>query len=371
MKLVVDIKKCIGDFTLEVAFETDGEITGLLGSSGSGKSMTLQLIAGIETPDEGKIVLNDRVLFDSEKGINLPSRERQVSYLFQNYALFPHMTVAENILFPLYKEKEEKQKKALEEIVKLVELEGLENRYPAQLSGGQQQRVALARGIIGKPEALLLDEPFSALDDYLKTSLIKELMEALKNYQGSTLFVSHNMEEAYRICPKLLVLSKGKVEAYGSRERLHQHPPTLSVAKLTGYRSFSKLEPMSNNLVKAVDWDIVLQVEKPPEKQETVMTLASQKIALVEDFPGKANTNEEPEKDNTFFAWINTYEEGPRRVLCFLTLNHPPKHSKDDHLEWEITKEEWEGIKNRTQPLKICIPKKELRFLSSYDNKTN
>jgi len=354
MRLVVDIKKRIGDFTLEVAFETDGSVTGLLGPSGSGKSITLQLIAGIETPDEGKIILNGRILFDSEKGINLPSRERRVSYLFQNYALFPHMTVAENILFPLYKEKEETKKTALREIVKIVELNGMENRYPSQLSGGQQQRVALARGIIGKPDALLLDEPFSALDDYLKSSLIKELMEALKSFQGSTLFVSHNMEEAYRICPKLLVLFKGKVEAYSSRETLHRYPPTLSVAKLTGYRSFSKVEPLLNNLVRALDWNVKLEVEKMPKKGESLITLAAHKILLAED---------SQENSNTFSAWINTYEEGPRRVLCFLTLNHPPKHSKDDYLEWEISREEWEEIKQKPQPLKICIPKEEIRFL--------
>ncbi|NBG89277.1 sulfate/molybdate ABC transporter ATP-binding protein [Isachenkonia alkalipeptolytica] len=354
MKLVVDIKKRIGDFTLEVAFETDGETTGLLGASGSGKSITLQLIAGIETPDEGQIVLNNRVLFDSEKGINLPSRKRRVSYLFQNYALFPHMTVAENILFPLTNVKEEKRKDRLEEVLRLMALKGLKNRYPAQLSGGQQQRVALARGIIGKPEALLLDEPFSALDDYLKTTLIKELMEALKGYQGATLFVSHNMEEAYRICPKLLVLSKGRVEAYGSRETLHHYPPTLSVAKLTGYRSFSKFQTLSSYVIKALEWDIELQVENIPAKQETFITIASEKIYLAED---------SPENANIFSAWINTYEEGPRRVLCYLTLKRPPAHSKDDHLEWELSKEEWENIKNKPQPFRIRIPKEGIRFL--------
>ena len=166
MSLFVDIRKKLKGFSLNVSFETNGDYLGVLGSSGSGKSMTLKCIAGIETPDEGLIILNGKVLFDSKKKINLKPQERNIGYLFQNYALFPNMTVEKNIGIGLKGSKYEKNRK-INEIIEAFHLQGLEKKYPRQLSGGQQQRVALARCIIYKPDVLMLDEPFSALDTYL------------------------------------------------------------------------------------------------------------------------------------------------------------------------------------------------------------
>ncbi|MBR0216819.1 MAG: ATP-binding cassette domain-containing protein, partial [Clostridia bacterium] len=172
MKLKVDIEKRLGDFCLRTAFEAEEGITGLLGASGSGKSMTLKCIAGIERPDRGTIELDGVTLFDSSRGIDLPPQKRHVGYLFQNYALFPNMTVRQNILCGLHHEKDKAvREKQLETMLSTFGLSGLEKHKPAQLSGGQQQRVALARILVTKPQLLLLDEPFSALDSYLRLRL--------------------------------------------------------------------------------------------------------------------------------------------------------------------------------------------------------
>ena len=179
--LKVKIKKQLDNICLDINFETNDDILGMIGASGSGKSMTLKCIAGIETPDEGYIALNDRVLFDSEKDINLKPQERKIGYLFQNFALFPQMTVKKNIEVSVNKKysKDDKQDK-IRDIINLLNLTGLEKRYPYELSGGQQQRVAFARIIVNEPDFLLLDEPFSNLDAYLRWNIAKELKSIIK-----------------------------------------------------------------------------------------------------------------------------------------------------------------------------------------------
>ena len=185
MALSVHIKKKLKDFELAVDFDMDEGIVGFLGSSGCGKSMTLKCIAGIETPDEGRIVLDDEVLFDKKSGINLSPQKRKVGYLFQNYALFPHMTVKQNIeagLAASGKSKQEK-KEIVERLLEQFHIKELENSYPVRISGGQQQRAALARMMAAEPKFLLLDEPFSALDAYLKEKLMQEMMTSLTHFK--------------------------------------------------------------------------------------------------------------------------------------------------------------------------------------------
>ena len=164
MKLWVDIEKRLPGFHLQVQFAADAEATALLGASGCGKSMTLRCIAGVERPDKGRICLGDRVLFDSEAGIDLPPQQRGVGLLFQNYALFPNMTVEQNILCGLKAERDKAARKArCAGMLRALRLEELASRRPAELSGGQQQRTALARILVGKPNILMLDEPFLSL----------------------------------------------------------------------------------------------------------------------------------------------------------------------------------------------------------------
>lgn len=225
MKLVVDIKKDFGSFVLSSSFETEDLITGVLGSSGSGKSMTLKCIAGIVTPDEGYIALDDKVLFDSSKKINVRPQERKVGYLFQNYALFPAMTVKKNIMCGLKKEKNrEEKKRKYEEALELLHLEGLENRLPSQLSGGQAQRTALARIIVSEPDLLLLDEPFSALDAFLRRSLQTELLSLLKSLGKEAILVTHSAREVRRMTSYLFVMKDGKIIRRGSTEDIFKEP---------------------------------------------------------------------------------------------------------------------------------------------------
>jgi molybdate transport system ATP-binding protein len=263
--LSVYIKKNLGKFDLDISFEAENETLALLGASGSGKSMTLKCIAGIEKPDEGFISLNGRVLFDSKKNIDLSPRLRKVGYLFQQYALFPNMTVLRNVITGVRdkdKDKAKAMRKAREKL-ELMRLTGLEDKYPYQLSGGEQQRVALARILANEPELLLLDEPFSALDSYLRWQLELELAEIIAQYGGTVVYVSHNRDEVYRLSDSVCVLSEGRSEKKAPVKSLFDEPSTLSACLLTGCKNFSRIRRLDGNLVEALDWGTVLRVSKP------------------------------------------------------------------------------------------------------------
>lgn len=256
--LSVKIKKRLGKFGLDVAFETKSGTTGILGASGCGKSMTLRCIAGIEQPDEGRIVLADRVLYDSAKGINLPPQARRVGYLFQNYALFPNMNVVENITAGARHLDKVRRRDLVSDQISRMHLDGLENLRPAQLSGGQQQRVALARILVGDPELLLLDEPFAALDDYLRWQLELELADVLVHYSRPAIFVSHNRGEIYRLCDQACILSNGRSEEPQPVGQLFTAPKTLSAAVLAGCKNFSRAGRATGGQMTALDWGVTL-----------------------------------------------------------------------------------------------------------------
>ena len=214
MSLQVEIEKKLNDKVLSVSFDTEGKkgITGILGASGCGKSMTLKCIAGIETPDQGRIVLNGRVLFDSKQKINLRVQDRHVGYLFQNYALFPNMTVEENIKTGLkycHKQKltaEEIGQKA-DEYMELLHVAELREAYPGKLSGGQQQRAALARILASDPEVLMLDEPFSALDYQTRLNVGDDIGQIIRQEGKSAILVTHDLSEAISLADRIIVLS--------------------------------------------------------------------------------------------------------------------------------------------------------------------
>ncbi|GHU25171.1 hypothetical protein FACS1894164_13680 [Spirochaetia bacterium] len=214
MGITVSIRKRLSrDFSLEIDFEMDAGCLGILGASGCGKSMTLKCIAGIETPDEGHIEVNGRIFFDSDKKINLKPQVRRVGYLFQNYALFPRMTVLENITVALPGSRQTLRACAVEWLERF-DLTGFEHRYPSQLSGGQQQRVALARMLIREPEVILLDEPFSALDTNLRESMQLQFIELLKTH-NDVIMVTHSRDEAYQLCTDILVMDAGRALGKG------------------------------------------------------------------------------------------------------------------------------------------------------------
>ena len=260
MSLIVDIHRALGSFTLDVRFEAENGVTCLLGASGCGKSFTLKCIAGIEKPDSGHIELDGVVLFDSEKHINLPPQKRQVGYLFQNYALFPNLTVRQNILCGLHREKnrEEKERK-LGEMLKLMQLEGLENHRPSQLSGGQQQRVALARIMVNEPRMLMLDEPFSALDAHLRDSLKIELRDMLQRFGHEVLMVTHSREEAYNMSSRIAVMDQGRLLTIKDTKDLFADPGSVPAAVLTGCKNIAPARKIGEHEVEVPDWGIRLQ----------------------------------------------------------------------------------------------------------------
>lgn len=258
--LKVDIKKDLGAFKLNVSFKAHEGITGILGESGCGKSMTLKCIAGIEKPDEGKIVLDGITLFDSEKGINLPVQKRRVGYLFQNYAIFPNMTVEKNILCGLHNEKDKaKRNQELRDVVSLLRLDGLLKHKPHQLSGGQAQRVALARILVSKPNLLLLDEPFSALDFHLRDKLQIEMKKLLSAYEGSILMVTHSRDEAYRMSEKIALMQEGNIMALEPIKQLFADPGTVAGASMTGCKNIAPAVKTGEYEVEVPDWGIRLK----------------------------------------------------------------------------------------------------------------
>ena len=224
MALSVDIRKALGNFHLAVQFDAGDETLALLGASGCGKSVTLKCIAGILTPDEGHIELDGVTLYDSASRINLPPQRRQVGYLFQQYALFPNMTVRQNIAAAV-RDKARRQTEVAEKL-RQFRLEAVADQKPGQLSGGQQQRCALARILASEPTAILLDEPFSALDSYLKYQLELELAETLGGFPGTVLWVSHDRGEVFRNCRRVCVIDRGRSQPVTTLGELFRSPGT-------------------------------------------------------------------------------------------------------------------------------------------------
>ena len=264
MSISVEIHKKLDAFNLDVSFCSASRRIGILGASGCGKSMTLKSIAGIETPDDGKITVEGRTFFDKKKKVNLKTQKRNVGYLFQNYALFPTMTVEKNIAAGLKGSRQENAENAerVRRMVEKFQLGGLEKRLPGQLSGGQQQRVALARIMAYEPDVILLDEPFSALDMYLKDQLQRELIEMLEDYEGTVILVSHNRDEVYRFSEELLIIDQGRITVSGKTEQIFQDPQTKEAARLTGCKNFSRAVRIDAHTLRAAEWGITLHISR-------------------------------------------------------------------------------------------------------------
>lgn len=343
------VKKFQG-FQLDVEFKTDRGCMGILGASGCGKSMTLKCVAGIEKPDSGKIIHNGRVLFDSEKGINLPARERHVGYLFQNYALFPTMTVEDNLRISLTGKDKEKRIQVLEQI-RRFQLQGLENRLPSQLSGGQQQRVALARMLLSKPEMILLDEPFSALDGFLKDTLQLEMLELLKEFSGDVLFVSHSRDEIYRFCDHMILLANGESVVKGLTKEIFRKPLRVEAARLTGCKNISPIERISEYELYALDWGIKLKTAEPIEDTTGYIGIRGHNLVPV------AN----PEEENTMKISLagSAHTTFQRQYLV-----QNASSLSSSKIWWIEEKKEYETEDMETIPLYLKFPKEDLLLLS-------
>ena len=227
------INKHFGNFKAsdDVSFGIEkGKLIGLLGPSGSGKTTILRMIAGLETPDNGDIIIDGKVIN------NVPASKRGIGFVFQSYALFRYMTVFENIAFGLrvLKKSENEIKERVAELVKLIGLEGLENRYPSQLSGGQRQRVAFARALAPNPQLLLLDEPFAAIDAKVRQELRHWLKEMIAKLGVTSIFVTHDQDEAIEVADEIIIMNKGRIDQIGKPLDVYSTPKTSFVASFFG-----------------------------------------------------------------------------------------------------------------------------------------
>ncbi len=240
MKLSVSLKKKVNGFTLDVQWEIGNESVVLFGYSGAGKSMTLQLLAGLMEPDDGFIYLDGEVLFDSSKKINLPPQQRTFGYVFQDCALFPHMTVKENIAFGIKGVSRSEKERRVEEMIETFRLEDIQNKMPSEISGGQKQRVALARALMRRPELLLLDEPFSALDNPIRLEMRRLLKDIRERFNIPIILVTHDLIEAYTMADRIIVYSGGRVAQIGTPSEVFSAPATPEVARLVNTENILK-----------------------------------------------------------------------------------------------------------------------------------
>ena len=306
--LEVRIKRVLRGFTLDVGFSIDGEVLSILGPSGSGKTMTLLCIAGLVCPDEGYVKLNDKVLLDSKRQVNVPANKRRIGFAFQNYALFPHLTARENISYGIRHWGADKSKKRVSELLELMSIPSLGDRYPNQLSAGQQQRVALARALAPEPEVLLLDEPLSALDSIIRERLQLEIKALPDFYKGNIVFVTHDLAEGYNIGSRIAVFESGRIVQNDRREIVVGCPSSRTVARLVGIKNLMKgsvtrmIESGALINIPELGGDVRVAIRKPTtlsEGQKVTIGIRPEHIQLA-DSPG----------ENTFLATVDTLTQG-------------------------------------------------------------
>ena len=268
MALKVDIEKDLGGFELKMCFEAGNETLALLGASGSGKSMTLKMIAGIEKPDRGIIELDGVTLFDSERRINLTPQQRRVGMMFQNYALFENMTVSRNIMMGVRNRKQDPSaaKEEVEAIMDCLNITELADRHPSRISGGQQQRVALARILVSHPNILMLDEPFSALDSHLRFQMEQVVEEVIESFGKTVLWVSHNRDEVFRRAQRIAILHRGQIDVIGTRQQVFDDPKTVNAALLTGCKNILPAERIDDHHIRLTEHDVILKAEDVPDQ---------------------------------------------------------------------------------------------------------
>ena len=360
MLIKADIQKQLNSFRLDVQFEERGNRIGILGASGCGKSMTLKSIAGIVTPETGHIQVGDRILYASassqRKRVNLRPQERRIGYLFQNYALFPTMTVEENIAAGLRGD-QESRKKRVTEMVQRFRLTGLEKQLPASLSGGQQQRVALARLLACEPEMILLDEPFSAMDSYLRDQLQQQLTELLKDYEGTVILVSHNRDEIYRFCDRLLVMDEGRILIHGDTKELFRNPQIKRAARLTGCKNFTNIIRIDGHHAYLTDWGTEVFTEKEIPEQAVCMGYRAHEFLPVwaEDNPGLVK--------NAFRTEVTGYAELPFERNFYL---HPQGERQPDNprrICWYAQELLWPELDKKGIPQYLQMREKDMLFL--------
>lgn len=360
IRLEVDIQKQLPEFLLNVAFTIDSHnhqpvSLGILGASGAGKSTLLRCIAGLETPDRGRIAIGDRILFDSAKGINLTPQERRVGLLFQDYALFPHLSIAENIAFGMSAENSASEvKQKVNQNLSQVNLSQMGNLMTHQLSGGEKQRVALARLLASQPDITLLDEPLSALDTNLKKELTKLLQQQINNYSALSLYVTHNLSQAYQLCSQLLIIDRGKAIAFNDKKNIINHPPNLQTAKILGYSNFSAVRKIAPQTVRALDWQWNLKCDSNIPDSIEYIAVHSQAINFVDNDNDKAV--------NMIPVELADYLELPDGVILYLKINSSSQRSNQPILEANISCDRWNRLKSKAYPWYVQILPSKIIF---------
>jgi molybdate transport system ATP-binding protein len=332
MALTVDIEKKLKGFLLRSQFTAGEETLAILGASGCGKSLTLKCIAGVEKPDRGYIELDGRVLFDSEKDIDLPARHREIGYLFQDYALFPNMTVEENIGCGI--KKGEDKAAVIREKVGSFYLDGLEKKYPSQLSGGQKQRVALARMLASGPKMIMLDEPFSALDSFLKWQLEQEILTLQEQFSGSILFVSHNRDEVYRLCDRVVVMEDGTTQEVLPKKEMFSDPRTLSATLLSGCKNISAAKKTGDHKLFASDWNVHLESSTPVPDGLKFVGFRAHYFEVAKGAGA-----------NTVRCEITRVVEDMFSIIVMAKTEGSAEGNARSYLRYELSKEKWAGLK--------------------------
>jgi molybdate transport system permease protein len=350
--LEICVEKLLEPFRLEVNFSAGRGAVGLLGASGAGKSMTLRMIAGIVAPDRGRITLNGRVLYDSATGQKTTAARRKIGVVFQDYALFPRMTVAENVSFGLSKLPQMERRARVRLQLERMHIAELKDRYPAEISGGQRQRVAIARCMAIEPEALLFDEPFAALDPHLRRQMEEQLRETLAGYNGAIVFVTHDMEEAFRFCGDLLVLDQGKVIASGPKHQLFERPQCVAAARLTGCKNIVPARRTAADRIAVKAWNCELQTAKPVPDALTHVGLRSHQI-----------TFHPAEGKNLFSCWLMGTSEAPHEMTLYLRLHAAPAPGELPHLQADVPRDLWRTLSLEPQPWRIELDPERLLLL--------
>ncbi|MGG3957354.1 ABC transporter ATP-binding protein [Bhargavaea massiliensis] len=342
--LYVAIKKVFPHFQLDVHFTIEKGIVGILGPSGCGKSLTLQSIAGLQRPDEGVIQLHDRLFFHSDKRIYIPARHRNVGYMFQHYALFPHLTVYENIAFGLKKWPKKQVQHTVTNMIENIGLEGYENYYPHQLSGGQQQRVALARTLVTKPSILLLDEPFSALDHHTKQAMEQQFFSYLQqHFSGIVLFVTHHLEEAYRLCDELMLYDRGRIIQQGKKERVFYEPENVQAAKIVGCKNIfpCTIDDRGEQLICSVNGASLIVPAYKKKSKATYIGIHSHHIRFVDE------------------ATYNTFSFQIIRTVPNVYTYDVTLQTEHFILQASVSEGEWQHIQNK----KVYLPPEHVFLL--------
>lgn len=349
MSLKVDIQKRMGSFRLNVHFCSENGVLGLLGASGCGKSVTLKCIAGLLKPDEGRIELNGRVLFDSREHVNLPPQQRRVGYLFQHYALFPNMTVEQNIAGGV--RHRDRRKEETNRLMAMFRLEDCRGHFPNQLSGGQQQRTALARILASEPDVLLLDEPFSALDNTLKRQVELELVERLEQFPGLVVLVSHDRGEVRRLCRNVCVMERGASQPLQKVEQLFSHPATLSACRLSGCENISAVRRREDGLLEALDWGITTAPPSSLPGDITHIGIRADCLKVAEG-PG----------EHIVSLRVKRVIEDITHIALVLA----PSEREDVSLYMELTPEAWQGMRYPGQLWVKLLPEDLLLLSDSH-----